>query len=551
MTRFRSRMINEGNAKWWTLGAMCFALFMVMLDNTVVNVALPEIQKDLGASFSTLEWTVNGYTLAFGVLLATGGRLGDIFGRRLVFMIGVTIFAVASATAGFAPDMTSLVVSRITQGFGAALMMPATLSIVTNAFPPEQRGRAIGIWAGVSALALAIGPVVGGFLTEQVSWRAIFYLNIPVAAGAVLASLFAVKESRDETVTRRIDYAGVAALTIGLAALILALIEANAWGWGSPRIIGLFVLSAVALVSFLAIERREQAPIVDLKLFTGRNFVGANAVALLVSFGMMALFFFMTLYLQNILGFSALEAGIRFLPTTLMIVIFAPLSGRLTDRIGPRWPIVGGLLTAALALFLLTGVTPDSGYGAIVPSFVLMGIGLAMTMSPMTTAAMNAVSRAKSGVASGILSMNRMIGGSLGIALIGAIFQTVSRGELDSILADDGFSAGERTQLAAGISSGAPPEQLPASLSNAEIGSVTNAFHDAFISGFTVSMAVMGAFVLAGAVIAYFSISDSVKAVDATPEPPSEPESRTHRILQSEAPVSPGGELATGEHSTI
>ena len=233
MTRLRA--ITEQNRKWWTLGSMCFALFMIMLDNTVVNVALPSIQSDLGASLSALEWTVNAYTLDFAVLLVTGGRLGDIFGRRRAFLFGVVVFALSSATAGLAPNDLSLVISRAVQGIGAAFMMPATLSIITNAFPAHERGKAIGTWAGVSALALALGPVVGGFLTEQVSWRAIFFLNLPVAALAVFVTLVATKESRDPNVPRTVDYAGVATLTIGIGALVLALVEGNGWGWGSPR----------------------------------------------------------------------------------------------------------------------------------------------------------------------------------------------------------------------------------------------------------------------------------------------------------------------------
>src|SRR5436305_2466125 len=213
--------LTDDNRKWWTLAAMCFALFMIMLDNTVVNVALPSIQRDLGASLSALEWTINAYTLTFAVLLVTGGRLGDIFGRRAGFLFGVIVFALSSATAGFAPNELSLVVSRAVQGIGAAFMMPATLSIITNAFPAYERGRAIGTWAGVSALALALGPVVGGALTQYVSWRAIFFINVPVAAGAVAVTLFATHESRDETIDRRIDIPGIATLSVGLTALIL------------------------------------------------------------------------------------------------------------------------------------------------------------------------------------------------------------------------------------------------------------------------------------------------------------------------------------------
>src|SRR5437899_4600848 len=246
--KIRSLQMNEGNRRWWALGAMCFALFMIMLDNTVVNVALPSIQRGLHASTASLEWTVNAYTLSFAVLLVTGGRLGDLFGRRRIFLAGVVIFAGSSGSIGFSPNDTWLVGWRAVQDTGAALMMPATLSIVTNAFPAAERGRAIGTWAGVSALALAIGPVLGGFLTEDVSWRAIFFINLPVGLGAVLACLFAVRESRDDTVGREVDYLGVATLTAGLTALVLALIEGNSWGWASTPILALFA-GPVALMA--------------------------------------------------------------------------------------------------------------------------------------------------------------------------------------------------------------------------------------------------------------------------------------------------------------
>ena len=422
MTRYH-HLITDENRKWWTLGAMCFALFMIMLDNTVVNVALPSIQKDLGASISGLEWTINGYTLSFAVLLATGGRLGDIFGRRRMFLFGVVIFALSSATAGFAPDATSLVVSRVVQGVGAALMMPATLSIITDAFPANERGKAMGTWAGVSALALAVGPVLGGFLTEHVSWRAIFFLNIPVAIGAVTAALFAVRESRDTTVGREVDYAGVAMLTAGLTALILALVEGNSWGWGSTEIVALLLGAAVGLAAFVAVELRVKVPMVQFDLLADRNFLGAVVVALIVSFSMLGVFFFLALYMQDILRYSPLEAGVRFLPSTLMIVSVAPVAGRLADRFGPRWLIAGGLAIVAASLYSFSGIAVNSTYLDLLPGFTLLGIGIAMTMSPMTSAAMNAVPVEKAGIASGVLSMFRMVGGSLGVAVTGAIFQ--------------------------------------------------------------------------------------------------------------------------------
>ncbi|HEX6601721.1 MAG TPA: MFS transporter [Solirubrobacterales bacterium] len=436
MTRYQARFITDDNRKWWTLGAMCFALFMIMLDNTVVNVALPSIQRDLGASLSSLEWTVSGYTLSFAVLLATGGRLGDIFGRRLMFVGGVIVFTLSSATAGLAQDTLSLVISRVVQGAGAAFMMPGTLSIITDAFPARERGKAIGTWAGVSALALAIGPVVGGFLVEHVSWRAIFYINLPVGIGAVFAALFAVRESRDESVGREVDVAGVGALTVGLTALVLALIEGNSWGWGSPGIIALLATTGVALAGFVAIERRVSAPIVQFSLFASRNFIGAVTVAFIVSFAMLGMFFFLALYMQNILGYSPLGAGIRFLPTTLVIMVIAPISGRLADRIGPRWPITAGMALVTAALFEFTRIGPATTYSDLLPAFIAMGSGIALTMSPMSTAAMNAVPEAKAGIASGVLSTFRMVGGSFGIAATGALFQAQAGGTAETVTRD-------------------------------------------------------------------------------------------------------------------
>jgi EmrB/QacA subfamily drug resistance transporter len=489
LTRYR-HLITDDNRKWWTLGAMCFALFMIMLDNTVVNVALPTIQRDLGASISGLEWTINGYTLSFAVLLATGGRLGDIFGRRRMFLIGVVVFALSSATAGLAADETDLVVSRVVQGIGAALMMPGTLSIITDAFPAHERGKAMGTWAGVSALALAVGPVLGGFLTEHVSWRAIFYLNIPVAIGAVAATLFAVRESRDTTVGRDVDYLGVATLTGALTALVLALVEGNAWGWGSPAIVGLLAGSILGGLAFVAVENRVKAPMVEFRFFADRNFLGAVVVALIITFAMMGVFFFLALYMQDILHYSPLEAGVRFLPSTLMIVGIAPIAGRLADRFGPRWLIVAGLTILTLSLYSFTAIAVDSGYLDLLPGFMLLGIGVATTMSPMTSAAMNAVSVQKAGVASGVLSMFRMVGGSLGIAVTGAIFQGAAGASFEA----------------------ASPQQ--------------------FVDGLSNAMWVSAAVTAAGAIVA-------AAAIRAKP--------RRISVAVAEAEASPGGELAARE----
>jgi EmrB/QacA subfamily drug resistance transporter len=416
-------VITEGNRKWWTLGAMCLSMFMIMLDSTVVNVALPSIQKDLKTSVNQLEWVVNGYTLSFAALLVTGGRLGDIFGRRLIFMIGVGVFAISSATAGLAQDPTMLVVSRIAEGIGGALMMPATLSIITDAFPAEERGKAIGTWAGISGLALSFGPLAGGFLTEDVSWRAIFYINLPIAVLALIGALVAVRESRDEKAERTVDYIGVVLLTVALTSIVLALIEGNDWGWGSAKVIGLLIIGVVTTAVFLVVERRARAPIVDFSFFRSRNFIGANLVALIISFAMMGSFFFLAIYLQDLLQYSPLETGVRFLPTTVVIVIVAPLAGRAADKIGSRWPMVLGLAITSVALYLFAQMDASTTYNDLLPAWILLGLGIGMTMSPMSTAAMNAVPVDKAGVASGTLQMFRMMGGTIGVAATGAIFQ--------------------------------------------------------------------------------------------------------------------------------
>jgi EmrB/QacA subfamily drug resistance transporter len=498
--------VTDDNSRWWTLGAMCFALFMIMLDNTVVNVALPSIQRDLKASLSSLEWTVNAYTLTFAVLLVTGGRLGDIFGRRRMFLFGVVVFGISSAAIGFAPDDHVLVAFRAVQGIGAAFMMPATLSIITQAFPPHQRGMAIGTWAGVSALALAIGPVLGGFLTEQVSWRAIFFINPPIAIGAVAVTLFATRETRDETVSRKVDLPGIAAITVGLTSIVLALVEGNAWHWGSARVVGLLTLAVASIVAFAMIERRTAAPMVDFSFFRSRSFLGANLVAFIVSFAMLAQFFFLALYMQNVLHYSPLQAGIRFLPATVVIIIMGPLAGRLTDRVGPRPLMTLGLSFVAAALFIQSQLTIHTGYGLLWPGFVLMGLGMGLTMSPMSTAAMNSVDRSKAGVASGVLSMSRMVGGTFGVAVMGALVTAIGRATIDQQLPN--VSASARAAIANALGAGASPSHT-----SAHIAAVAR---DAFVSALGTGLTIGAAVTVCGALVAWALIQRS--ATVAEPE---------------------------------
>ncbi len=504
----QGRLVTEENSRWWTLGAMCFALFMMMLDNTVVNIALPAIQRDLHASLSSLLWTVNAYTLTFAVLMVTGGRLGDIFGRRRMFLYGVAVFGLASLAIGFAPNDAVLVTFRAIQGIGAAFMMPATLSIITQAFPPHQRGTAIGTWAGVSAMALAIGPVLGGLLTQDVSWRAIFFINPPIAAVAVAVTLFATRESRDETVGRSVDFRGIAALTIGLTSLVLALIEANSWHWGSVRIIGLFVLAGFAIVAFVLIEMRVRAPMVDFAFFRSRTSAGANLVGFLVTFGMFAQFFFITLYLQNVLHYSALQTGIRFLPATIVIIIMGPLAGKLTDRVGPRSLMTLGLLIVAGAMLIQSGINEHSGYGLLLPGFIGMGLGMGLVMSPMSTAAMNAVDRSKAGAASGVLSMSRMVGGSVGLAAMGALVAAVGKSQISSLLPH--LPTGVRDHIVSSLGSGSASTG-----SHHAAPQIVHAIHSAFISALGTGLEIGAAVMVVGAVIAWVLIERTA----AQPEP--------------------------------
>ena len=418
----KARIFAEENRKWWTLAALSFALFMIMLDNTIVNVALPSIQRDLDIGVSELEWVVTGYALSFAVLMLSGGKLADMYGRRRVFLLGLAVFSLSSLACGLAGSADLLIGARVVQGVGAAFMMPATLSIISATFPPRERGAAIGIWAGVSALALAIGPLVGGLITEHIGWNWIFYVNVPVGVLGVAATLLIVPESRDTSHEQRLDLPGLLVSGAGLLALAYALIEGNHAGWSSPTILSLFAIAAVALVAFVLLELHQRLPMMDLSLFRQGTFAGANIVALLVSLAMFGVFFFVSLYMQNVLGYSAVEAGATFLPMTVLIILVAPVAGKASDRFGSRWLMATGMTLVALSLLLYAQLEIDSSFWNVLPGLLTGGIGMAMSMSPMTAAALSAVPVDKAGVGSGILNTFRQVGGALGIAIMGAIF---------------------------------------------------------------------------------------------------------------------------------
>jgi EmrB/QacA subfamily drug resistance transporter len=343
-------------------------------------------------------------------------------------------------------------------------------------------------------MALAIGPVLGGFLTQQVSWRAIFFINPPIAVVAIAVTLFATRETRDETVAKTVDYPGIAAITVGLTSLVLALVEGNTWHWGSARVITLLAIAAAGLAGFFVIERRVRAPMVNFEFFRSRTFLGANLVGFIVSFAMLAQFFFLALYMQNILHYSPLQAGVRFLPSTLVIIVMGPLAGRLTDRVGPRPLMTAGLLVVAAALLVQSRLTVHSGYGLLLPGFVLMGVGMGLVMSPMSTAAMNAVDRTKAGVASGTLSMSRMVGGTFGVAIMGALVTTLGRAKIDARLPN--VPTATRAAIANSLGDGGVTGHHASA-------PVISAIREAFVYALGKGLTIGGIVTLIGAVLAW------------------------------------------------
>jgi EmrB/QacA subfamily drug resistance transporter len=417
----KARILAPENRKWWTLGAVAFGLFMIMLDNTIVNVALPSIQSDLHIGISELEWVFNGYALTFGVLMLTGGKLADMLGRRRIFIVGLLVFTVASLFCGLATSAGWLIGARVVQGAGSALMNPATLSIVTATFPPRQRGMAIGIWAGVAAMALAIGPLAGGLITQHLGWNWIFFINVPVGILAIIVTRLVVDESRDTSADQRLDLPGLLSSGIGLFALTYGLIEANDFGWTSARILSLFAVAAIGLAAFVLLELRQRAPMLDLSLFKNGTFAGANSVMLLVGLAMFGVFFYNSLFIQNILGYSAVQTGATFLPMTVLIILVAPFAGKYSDRVGSRWLMGLGMVLLAGSLFIFSRLDASSDFWNLLPGLIVGGFGMALVMTPTTSAAMGSVPIDKAGVGSAVLNSMRQVGGALGIAVIGAI----------------------------------------------------------------------------------------------------------------------------------
>jgi EmrB/QacA subfamily drug resistance transporter len=405
----------------WTFVVTSVALFMVSLDNLVVTTALPSIRTNLNASLEGLEWTVNAYTLTFAVLLLTGAALGDRFGRRRLFVLGLLIFTAASAAVAVAPNIDMLVAARAVQGIGGAVVTPLTLTLLSAAVPAQRRGLALGAWGAVGGLAVALGPLVGGAVVEGASWQWIFWLNVPIGLLLIPLARWALAESRGPA--DRLDLVGTALVSAGLFGVVLGLVRGNDQGWTSPQIVTSLALGLAVLVGFAAWERRTAQPMLPLGLFRSRGFSATNVASLLMFFGMFGSVFLLAQFLQTVQGYSPLEAGLRTLPWTGMPVLVAPVAGVLSDRIGGRPLLIAGLALQGLGLAWLALVTtPTVAYGSLVAPFAMSGVGMGLFFAPVANLVLGSVPRSAEGIASGANNAIRELGGVLGVAVLASIF---------------------------------------------------------------------------------------------------------------------------------
>ena len=451
--------------RWWVLAGACCGLMVLMLDSTVVNVALPVLRRDLDASTTEVQWIPNAYLLVVATLVVTAGRLGDIVGRRRVFLFGLVTFGAGSALGGLAQSPEMVIGARAVMGVGAACTLPLSLTLVTDAFPPEQRGRAMGIWAAVSSLALALGPIVGGVLAEA-DWRLIFWINLPIVAIGYVLTRWAAAESLDEG-AESIDLPGVVLLSTGLGSLTIGFAQAESWGWGSPATIATIGAGLALLALFWVVERRVANPIVEFDLFRNKPYFGASAAAFALVGSYWVVIFFEPQFLQDILGYSPAVAGLLILPITLPMVVISPFADRAVAAFGPRAVMGGGMIAGVIGLALMTRVDASSDYGSLFAGFLLFGVALGFVYAPMQTAAMAAMPQAKAGIASGVLAMNRVMSGALSLAITASVFHSLLRERIQSDVAH-GLSEGAAADLE-GLANGTPSAQAALSHQPADL----------------------------------------------------------------------------------
>ncbi|MGC5256830.1 MFS transporter [Gordonia sp. DT218] len=501
--------------RWWTLVVVCAATFMLLLDVTIVVVALPDIQHALGASFSQLQWVTDAYALALAALLLTSGSLADRFGRKLVFVVGLVVFTLGSLLCGVAADPMMLVVSRAVQGVGGAMLFATSLALLASTFHGRERGVAFSAWGAVTGISTALGPILGGLITTGISWRGIFLVNLPIGILALWVALTRVDESRSPH-ARRIDWAGMISFTGGLFALVFGLTEAGESSWSDTGVIVSFVVAAVALIAFVVIELRVAEPMLDLSLLRIPTFLGGSIAAFTMNGSLFAVLLYLVIYLQDSLGYSALQTGVRLLLMSGATMVVATIAGRVSSHVPARWLIGPGLFGVGLGLLLMTGLDGDTAWTHLIPGLLVAGIGSGLVNPPLASTAVGVVEVHRSGMASGINNTFRQVGIAVGIAVYGSLFSARMSSSISGSLSGNGELGSRADDLADAAHNGALGpvlQSLPAGLRGEVVGAVHTGFADAMNLLFVVS----GSVALVGAVCALLLIRSKDFVADQPP----------------------------------
>ena len=485
--------------RWWTLAVLCLSLLIIGLDNTILNVALPTLVRDLHASQSQLQWIVDTYTIVYASMLLTTGSMGDKFGRKGALTVGLFVFGLGSVASAFSGSASLLIAARGLAGLGGCIIMPATLSILTNIFPVEERGKAIGIWAGVSGLGIVVGPTVGGYLLQHFWWGSVFLVNVPVVIGALIAGHFLVPTSKDPS-SPRLDPIGTVLSAVGLVGVLYAIIEGPTNGWFNTSVVAVFVLGAILLGSFIWWELHSDHPMLDVRFFQNPRFSGASIAVTLTFFAMFGSLFFLTQYLQDVLGYSALRAGLGFAPLAIMLMISAPISARFTRRFGTKRVVAAGMVGIGASMLLLSQATVHSGFLLVGVMLALLGAGIGTAMSPATESIMGSLPLAKAGVGSAVNDTTRQVGGALGVAVLGSITNSVYRSHIAASAAVTALPAAARAAIQDGVGNALATAQSLGSGTAAH--AVAADAKLAFVHAMTITVTIGAGFALAGALVA-------------------------------------------------
>ncbi|MEO6123307.1 MAG: MFS transporter [Ilumatobacteraceae bacterium] len=524
--------------RWWVLGVLCLSMTIIVMDNTILNVAIPSLIKDLDATNSQVQWIIDSYTIVFAGLLLTTGSLSDRFGRKGALQVGIVLFMLGSALSALATTATYLIITRAFMGIGGALIMPSTLSLLTNTFrDPKERGRAIAIWAGFSGVGVALGPVIGGLLLQHFSWASVFWVNVPIGTVALISGVFLLPTSK-ETKTDRLDPLGSILSMLGLGALLYGIIEVPAKGWSNLEVQAGFVVGVLAVIAFITWELRTSHPMLDMRFFKNPRFTAANMAITLTFFAMFGSLFLMAQYWQFVHGYTALQAGIRLIPYAAGMMIVAPMSARVVERIGSKRVMTIGLCTVTVALLLMSLLQRDTPYVIAILPFVLMSAGVGFTMPPATESIMGSLPRDKAGVGSAVNDTTRQMGGAVGVALIGSVVASIFASEVDGLTSRFDIS---RVQLAEARSSLGSALKVASTLGDQANG-FTIGVKDAFVSGLHSGLRLAAGVVVCAAVVVWRYLparaADHVDAIS--------PSNAEFASIEMETGATLGGAVAAG-----